>query len=547
MNPKILILGGGFAGLFAARELRRKLRDSADIEIINSENYFVFQPLLPEVAAGSIAPTHAVSPLRYLLPGVAVRKAWIESVDFDAKVVTVFQGVQRRPTKVSYDHLVIALGQASDLSRIPGMSEHGLTLRTLEDARRLRAHVIERLEHADITSSAEIKRGALTFCVVGGGFSGIETVGEIKELIDGSLKFYRNIRPEEVRVITLEFADRILGEMPKALSDYAAEHLSKRGIEIRLNTGVASATGTQLVTNLGEVIDTRTVVATIGSAPSRVVRQMGLGMQNGRISVDRTLQVPGREGVWAIGDCAMIPLKDGASARTDFAPPTAQFAVREARQLAQNVAEVLQSRPVAPFNYTSQGSLASLGAHRGVADIRGRQVSGFLAWLIWRAYYLSLLPGIGTRMRVLVNWLLDAFSTRNAVVLRSHDLPSVRHVRYRAGDRVFKAGSRADGVYTVLEGELELRFVDAGSGEEITRTLGPGEHFGERIILGDRQRSGTVRAVTDSHVLIVDRDAFLMLAEGFGVFGDYFRQRLKQDYGLEWHPGQPTTERRPGS
>lgn len=536
MKPKILILGGGFAGLFTARELQKTLGNDAEIEIINSENYFVFQPLLPEVAAGSIAPTHAVSPLRYLLRGVAVRKAWVESVDFDSKTVTVFQGVQRRPTKVAYDHLVIALGQGSDLSRIPGMTEHGLTMKTLEDARRLRAHVVERLEHAEITGSPDIKRAALTFCVIGGGFSGIETVGEIKDLIDRSLKFYPNIRPEEIRVITIEFADRILGEMPESLSEYATEHLRQRGIDIRLKTGVASATATQLVTSADEVIDTRTIVATIGNAPSRVVRGMALPLQQGRIAVDRTLQVPSRDGVWSLGDCAHIPLKDDASERADFAPPTAQFAVREARHLARNVAAKVRSQPLTPFSYTSQGSLASLGAHRGVAEVRGRRVTGLPAWFLWRAYYLMFLPGIGTRVRVLVNWLLDTLSARNVVVLRSHQTPSVRHARYRAGDRVFEAGNRADGVYTVIEGEMELRFTEEATGRTVVRTLGPGEHFGERLILGDRQRSGTVRALTDSRVLILDRDAFLMMADGLGVFRDYFSERLREVYGLDWPP-----------
>ena len=534
MKSKVLILGGGFAGLFAAREFQRKLGDAVDIEIINSENYFVFQPLLPEVAAGSIAPTHAVSPLRYLLRGVAVRKAWVESVDFQEKVVTVFQGVQRRPTKVGYDHLVIALGQATDLSRVPGLAEHGLTMKTLEDARRLRAHVIDRLEHAEITSSPEIKRGALTFCVIGGGFSGIETVGEIKELIDRSLKFYPRIRPDEVRVITLEFGDRILGEMSERLSGYAAEQLAKRGIEIRLGTGVASATGTQLVATDGEVIDTRTIVATIGNSPSRVVRDMNLPLQGGRIVVERTLRVRGREDVWALGDCAMIPMKDGAAERSDFAPPTAQFAVREATLLASNIAASLRSQTLAPFNYTSQGSLASLGAHRGVAEVRGRQISGLPAWFLWRAYYLAFLPGIGTRMRVLLNWLLDTLSPRNAVVLKSHTTPAVRHALYKAGDRVFEAGSRADGVYTVIEGSMELRFHDAATDREVVRILGPGEHFGERLILGDRQRSGTVRALADSRVLVLDREAFLMIARGFPIFGEYFSKRMHDVYGLDW-------------
>lgn len=532
MAQKILILGGGFAGMFAAQELRRKLGRKAEIEIINNENYFVFQPLLPEVAGGAITPSYAVTPLRFLLRDIFVRKAWIESVDFDRKVVTVFQGVQRRPTEVDYDHLIIALGQSVDLSRTPGMAEHALTMKTLEDARQLRAHVIERLEHAEITNLPDVKKSALTFCVIGGGFSGIETVGEIKELIDRALKFYPHIDPKEIRVHVIEFAPRILGEMPQNLRDYAMKHLKKRGIDIRLETGVASATATQLVTTDGDVIDTRTIVATIGNAPSRVVGDMDVPLQQGRITVDRTLSVRGRDNVWALGDCALIPMKDNASERGDFAPPTAQFAVREARRLASNVEASMSGRPLAPFEYTSQGALASLGARRGVAEVWGYTLTGFLAWLLWRSYYILFLPGFVTRIRVMINWTLDLLSSRDLVVLRTQSEAPVRYARYRAGDRVFEKGNRTDGVYTIIEGAMELRFEDDETGEMRVNRLGPGESFGERMILGRRQRSSTVRALEDSKVLILDRDSYLKMADGFEVFRKHFAERLEERYGI---------------
>ena len=218
MTTKVLILGGGFSGFFTARHLKKLLKNKVSIELINRENYFVFQPLLPEVAGGSISAQNAVSPLRFLIRDIKIRKAEVESIDKEAQTVTIFQGVQRRPTHLSYDHLVIALGSDSDLSRTPGLQEHALTMKTLDDARRLRAHVIERLEHADITQLPEVKEGALTFTIIGGGFSGIETVGEIKDLIDRSLKYYPNIKASEIRVVLLEFAERVLNEMPASLA-----------------------------------------------------------------------------------------------------------------------------------------------------------------------------------------------------------------------------------------------------------------------------------------------------------------------------------------
>ena len=533
MGQKIVILGGGFAGMYAARALRKRLGDRAEIELINSQNYFVFQPLLPEVGAGSITPQYATASLRLLLKGVFVRKANVESVDFDAKEVTVFQGVQRRPTVVPYDHLVVALGQGVDLSRTPGLAEHALTMKTLEDARRLRSHVIERLEHAEVTGLPEVKRGALTFTVIGGGFSGIETVGEMKELIDRSLKFYPNIDPSEVRVIVLEFADRILGEMPAKLADYTMDTLKKRGIDVRLGTGVAHATGTQLVTTKGEVIDCRTIVATIGNTPGRVVRDMDVPLQHGRIAVDRTFAVPGRDGAWSIGDCALIPMKEGATDRGDFAAPTAQFAVREAAMLADNIAAALDGQAGKPFEYTSKGALASLGARRGVAELMGFQITGYLAWLIWRFYYVMALPGAATKLQVLVNWLLDWLTPRSIVQIKADNPPSVRHVLYRAGDRIYETGNRADGLYTVVSGKVEIAGADPKTGAVRQREIGPGGHFGERILLGATRRVATARAVEDTKVLIMGRDAFLLLAEGVPDFRQHFEDHMKKE-GLDW-------------
>ncbi len=533
MKQRIVVLGGGFAGLYAAQEMRKRLPE-AEIELVNAENYFVFQPLLPEVGAGSITPLHAVSPLRVLLKGVRVRKAVVDSVDLSRKVVTVFQGVQRRPTELTYDHLVVALGQTVDLSRTPGLAEHALTMKTLEDARRLRGHVIERLEHAEITGLPEVKRGALTFCVVGGGFSGIETVGEMKELIDRSLSYYPHVDPSDVRVIVLEFADRILAEMPDRLAAYAMKTLERRGIDVRLGTGVASASGTQLVTTTGDVIDTRTIVATIGNTPSPVVHKMGLPLRQGRIAVDRTLRVEGHDNVWSLGDCALIPMVDSATERADFAPPTAQFAVREALHLATNIETSIKGGTPAPFQYKSKGALASLGAGRGVAEVMGMTVTGFPAWLLWRAYYLAFLPGLATRARVLVSWLMDGLSPRNLVQLRAHTPSAVRHVLYRAGDRIYETGSRADGFFTILEGKVEISGTDPVDGSPRNRTLGPGEHFGERLIMGATRRIANAHAVEDTRVVVLDREEFLKLAEGFDAFRSYFEDYLASQ-GLDWH------------
>ena len=531
MVHRILILGGGFAGLYAARNLQRLMGKEAAIEVVNRENYFVFQPLLPEVAGGAISAVNAVSPLRFLTRKIFIRKAEVDSINPEAQTVTVFQGVQRRPTVLEYDHLIIALGSGSDLSRTIGLSEHAFTMKTLSDARRLRAHVIERLEHADITRLPEVKKGALTFTVIGGGFSGIETVGEIKELIDRSLRYYPNINASEIRVVVLEFADRILNEMPESLAAYAQNKLNQRGIEVQLGVGVAEATGTQLVTTTGEVIDTRTIVATIGNTPAPVVAKMPLTLEQGRILVRRDFRADGFENIWAIGDCALIPMTETASDREDFAPPTAQFAVREAKHLAQNVVAALQNRSLKNFHYSSKGSLASLGAGRGVAEVYGIKLTGRLAWLLWRVYYISFLPGMQTRISVLWNWLMDGFSPRSVVQINSEKPQDARYVLYRAGDRIYENGARSDGFYTIASGSVEITGIDPATGEETSRVLNAGEHFGERLLIGATRRIATAVAIEDTKVLVLTRDEFLKLAEGLPFFRAYFETHL-QNSGL---------------
>ncbi len=490
-KKRVLVLGGGFAGMFAARELQRRVGQTAQIELINEVNYFVFQPLLPEVAAGGVSSRDAVAPLRRLLPGIRVRQAQIFDIDLKRQVAVIFQGVQRRYTEAGYDHLVIALGQSIDLSRFPGLADHALAMKTLSDALALRNHVIDKLEHADITSLSEVKTELLTFTVIGGGFSGVETVGEMKDLIERSLVFYPNIDPREVRVLLIEFADRLLGELPASLGAYAQQFLEKRGIEVLLKTGIREATGTAIVTTAGEVIGTRTVVATIGNAPSPLVSRLDLPSERGRIRTDRQLRVEGHENVWALGDAALIPLVDAPAGRNDFAPPTAQFAVREARQLASNLAAALEGKAGSPFEYKSKGALASLGGARGVAEVYGMRLSGLPAWLLWRGYYLSFVPGFATKARVAMQWLLDWLAGRSTVQTGTRDARATRYVRYRAGDRVFEEGNRADGFYSVLEGAFELK-IRGADGRETVRRIGPGGHFGERVLLGEGLRTGTV-------------------------------------------------------
>lgn len=530
-KKRIVIVGGGFAGVFAAKEMRRKMGDEVHIELISKDNYFVFQPLLPEVAGGGINSSDAITSLRLLLKNVQVRLAEVMAIDFETKKITVLQGSRRMPVDLEYDHLVLAMGQSADLSRFPGMTEHALTMKYMGDAFTLRNHIIRCLEHADVAQVPEIKERLLTFLVVGAGFSGVETVGEIKHLIDKSLRYFPNISKEEINVKLIEFADRILLELPESLGVYAKKQLEKQGIEVMTGVGVNSATVNSAELSTGEVIPTRTVLATIGTGPNPLVKELGLELQWGKIKVDRCMRVPGHENVWALGDAALIPMNDDPSDRHDFAPPTAQFAVREGKQLALNINRVCKGWELKEFAYVSQGSMAAIGASKAVAEVNGIKLKGVFAWLLWRSFYLSFLPGFVTKVRVLLNWVLHSFVPRNISLIEAPTKPATRYLHFRKGYNVFDRGMVADGFYTVIKGGFELVYEDPETGERIERTYGPGEHFGERIILGRATRTGRVRATENSVVLWIARDDFKRFAEGFPMLDKYFKDYIAEKFG----------------
>ena len=544
-KKKVLVVGGGFGGVFAAKELAKIGRGQFDIELVNDNNYFVFQPLLPEVAASTIHSSDAVVPLRLLLRQTQIRQAEIMGIDFDKKTVIVVQGFRRIPVECPYDELVIALGMSVDLNRFPGLPEHALTMKNLADAHRLRTHVISCLEMADVATDAELKRELLTFVVVGAGFSGVETVAEVNDLIHRALRYYPNIKHEEIKVYLIEYASRILPTFPADLAEYATRRLRKNGIDVKTGIGTKSATATAIELTDDSIIPTRTIVATIGNGPNPLVESLGLDMHWGRIKTDRFMRVPGHEGVWAIGDAAEIPLvEQPAEDPLHYAPPTAQFAVREGRQLAQNLVAKSKAVELKPFEYKSRGSLASLGMSKAVAEVYGIKLSGTLAWLLWRGFYLSFLPGFASKVRVMVNWLLNLVTPPNIVMIQS-SLPGTRYIHYRKGDKVLEPGMLIDGFYTVVKGELKLTIDNPATGEHFEKLFGQGEHFGERVLVKSALRAGLVVALEDSVVLWISQRDFTRLARAFPYLEDYFKDYIEKTFGGPGRAFAPGSADRP--
>ncbi len=419
MEPRtrVVIIGGGFAGTAIALRLERTFRrdDSVEITLIDSENFFTFTPLLPEVPSGSIQPKHIVFPLRALLKRTSVRQAEVKAINVEQRTVTAAHCSACGNYTVQFDHLVLALGSVPNYFSLPGVAENALTIKSLADATALHAHVIDKLEHADLQPDPAIRRQLLTFVVAGGGFAGVETLAELNDFVRGAGKFYPHVSPEEIRMILIHSGERILPEVSESLSTYALNKLQSRGVEVFLKTRVKGCTSSTIQLSDGAEIDAHTFVWAAGTAPSPVLDLVDVPRsKTGRVEADATMTVNDRPGLWAVGDSATIPdLVTGGTC-----PPTAQYALRQGHRLADNIAASIRGDEPQPFRFKALGLLAGLGRRSAVAEILGMRFSGFIAWWLWRTIYLMKLPGFERKLRVAIDWTLDLFFARDIVYLR---------------------------------------------------------------------------------------------------------------------------------
>ncbi len=417
MPQRILILGAGFAGVATARALERRLRaDEAEITIVGRDNFSLFTPMLPEVSAGGLETRHVVTPVRAQLHRSHFVLGDVAAIDLDARTVGVEQSINGAGQTLHYDQLVLALGSVTSTFGIPGVAEHALPLKTLEDAERLRNRAIASLELADVTSDAAERARLLTFVIVGGGYTGVEGAGEWVDLFRSIVPYYRSIAAGDVRIVLIEAGGALLAGLPPAMGRYATKNLASRGVELHVGDAVTSLDDRAIHLASGAVIPTATVLWSAGVRPTPVVRDLPLEhARNGGLTVGRDFAVPGRPGVWALGDCAWIPTKTSGV----WYPMTAQHAIREGPALAKNIIATLRGTPTQPFEFTALGTMASLGARRGVSSLaNGVVITGFPAWFLWRTYYLSRLPGLDRKVRVGLDWLLGLIFRRDIAELR---------------------------------------------------------------------------------------------------------------------------------
>ena len=525
---RLLILGGGFGGVYTAIALEKLLRHELrrgeiELGLVSRENYLVFQPMLPEVISGSIGLLDTITPIRRLCPRTNLYTREVETIDLARRRVAAAAGFGSRQRALEYDHLVLALGNVTSFAGQPGLAEHALPFKYLGDALALRNRVIHTLEEADIEPDPEMRRGLLTFVVAGGGFSGVETVAELNDFVRTVARSFRNIRPEELRVVLLHAGGLILPELPRSLAEFAQRLLTSRGVELRLDTLLAGATADAALLAGGERIPTRTLVSTVPSAPNPLVAALPLKTERGRIVVDAHLAVPDHPGVWAVGDCAWV--LDGLTGEP--CPPTAQHATRQARCLAENIAATLRGTPRRAFAFRAVGKLGALGHRCAVAEIFGIRLSGFLAWWLWRTIYLLKLPGLDRKLRVATDWTLDLLLPPDIVQLKTEQPRGIRREHFEPNEVVFREGDRGDRLYVIVDGEVDVVRQVPGQGEVALRRLGAGEVFGEIALISEQPRSASIRSVTTVNVLVVDREAFHALFSNLPPLRSFFESLLE--------------------
>src|SRR5215471_18159313 len=365
-RQKVVIIGGGFGGVYAALELDQWLFrfPNLDVTVVNRENFFLFTPMLHEVAASDLDITNIVSPVRKLVSSVDFFDGDVEKVDLEARTVTVSHG-DGHTHDLPYDHLVLAPGSVTNFFGLPGLEERAITMKSLGDAITLRNLLIQQLEEAETECGAPDRDHLMTFVVAGGGFAGVETIAGMNDFVHRALPFYPHVPPENVRMVLVHPGEVILPELSEKLGRYAEEKLVERGVEIRRKTKVAAVDGRTVTLSDGTVIEASTLVWTAGTQPNPLIRTLPCKTEKGRVCVDEALRVPGWPGVWAVGDCALVP----DSLTGGFHPPTAQHAIRQGRVLAGNIIAELRGQPTRPFSFRTIGQLASLGRRTGVAQV----------------------------------------------------------------------------------------------------------------------------------------------------------------------------------
>jgi NADH dehydrogenase len=443
-KTRIVIAGGGFAGLYAAIHFDKRLARRADVEVtlISRENFILFTPMLHEVAAGDLYPGDIINPLRRILRHVKVVEADVCTVDLTGRIVGCRGGIAERELKFEFDHLLLTLGSETNFFNMDGVRDWSVTMKSLTDAALLRNRMVALLEEASLQSDEAARRQTLTFVTAGGGFSGTETTGAVNDFVRETVRYYPQLREELIRVVVVHPGNFILPELGEELGRYAEHKLRQRKVEVIKGARVASYDGVVVKLSDGTSIPTATLIWTAGVKPSPVIAQLPCEKEHGRLLVSEYLAVTGVPGLWAAGDCAAVPILNTEK----FHPPTAQHGLREGVTVAKNIEAMILDRSLKPFRFKMMGQLASIGHRTGVAMVFGIKFSGFIAWWFWRSVYLMKLPRLAKKLRVMASWTLDLFfgqEIEQTISVRDVEALSAQLTRVRARIKLARSTSAA--------------------------------------------------------------------------------------------------------
>lgn len=526
-KTRIVILGGGFGGIYTAMYLEKLLKKRLDIEVtlVNRENYFVYQPMLAEVVSGAVGILETISSVRSLLPKTRLYFREIESINLEKKEIILTPQFTHTPDYVYYDHLVISLGNVTDFHTNPGLHEHAMAFKNLADSLLIRNRVIDAIETAANLPDDAVKKQILTFVVGGGGFSGTEVVAEVNDFARKLAKDYPTIKQSDIRVVLVHSKDRLMDrELSPSLGVYAGEILQKRGVEIRFNMHLKTATPEEAILETGERIPSKTIISTVPSSPNPLIQTLNLANIKGKLKVDLGLLVDGQTNIWALGDCAMVPQAE----KEGFCPLTAQFAIREAKVLAHNIVATIDGKKKKTFKFEALGMLGALGHHSAVAQLFGKlKFSGIIAWMLWRMIYWMKLPGFGRKVKVGFSWLLDAMIPVEPVQLKITPTQGIGQLHFKEGEIIFHENDFGDFLYIIIEGKVEI-FKTVDSKEQGICTLSKGEFFGEMALLNQKSRSATVRCLSSVDVIALRKQDFGLLIANFYDLRSSFEKTTKE-------------------
>jgi NADH dehydrogenase FAD-containing subunit/uncharacterized membrane protein YphA (DoxX/SURF4 family) len=532
-SGKIVILGGGFSGIHCAMRLERLLGEFTNVKVslVHRESYFLFQPLLPEVIGGTVQPGNIVNPIRRIVPRTQFIQGEITSIDTKTKKVYTHLASGEKQM-LEYDQLVVALEPEASFGKIPGLVEHALPMMTVGDGLFLRQHILERLQQAEVIVDKEKRHSLLTFSVIGGGLRGCATAAEIRELINSALISYSAIGRDDVRILLFESESRVISRFDPAMGEAARDRLKGIGVEVFTGTKVTAVTPDEVVIDSGKRFPCRTVIGALAFR-NRIVSTLSGGCPDGRLPVDEFLRPRAMEGVFVTGDCAAIARESvtvaGDCGSADVEGPfMAWREIKMGRLAAYNALASIRQYSLSRWPRSKPSiCIAALGRFVTVGSFFGIRVGGFFAWIMSRLLCLFTLPGLERNLRVVIDWILDIPFRNDIVVLAPQRTQKLGAAHYEAGDEIIRQGEKGECAYLLMAGEAEVVRQVGGKSEQVAK-LKSGECFGEIALLSDVPRTATVKCLTPVDVVVLPRDQFMTLTEGYRELGNALKTRMSE-------------------